>query len=327
MYREGDVEQVLLRLGIDATQRRSELNGYCPMHFERVGREDTNPSWSINIETGVHHCFSCGYKGNLLTLVCELNEFFTEWGRLDFDAAKAWLRQNIELDFEALAKQLEELRNSYIALPKPLEMSEARLAVFEEAPEWALSARKLSEEACWAYGVKWNTRDSSWITPIRNPHTNALMGWQEKGQSSRLFRNRPTGVTKSTTLFGYNVFPKTTMIVVESPLDAVRLATVGIHGGVSTFGASISRDQLELMRTSNKLIIAMDNPNVDPAGEKAAKEIFDYVRSSGMECWFFNYGDSKCKDVGDMDEVQIRYGIDNAKHFVFGLGAIYGKAI
>lgn len=327
MYREGDVEKVLLRLGIDASQRRDELTGFCPMHFERVGKEDSNPSWSINVETGVHHCFSCGYKGTLLTLVCELNEFFTEWDRFDYDAAKAWLRQNIELDFEALTKQLEELRNTYIALPKPLEMSEARLAVFDEVPEWALNARNLSEEACWAYGVKWSSRDSSWITPIRNAETNALMGWQEKGQTSRLFRNRPTGVTKSTTLFGYNVFPKSTMIVVESPLDAVRLASVGIHGGVSTFGASVSKDQLELMRVAGKLIIAMDNPNKDAAGEKASKEIFDYARNTGMECWFFNYANTDHKDIGDMTEDEIRFGINNAKHFVFGLGAIYGKAI
>ena len=80
MYREGDVQKALLRLGIPTDQRNSELMGICPMHLERTGREDHNPSWSINLETGVHHCFSCGYKGTLLTLVAEVQDFQTSWG-------------------------------------------------------------------------------------------------------------------------------------------------------------------------------------------------------------------------------------------------------
>ena len=326
MYRDGDIAEVLLRLGIDATQRNDEFVGFCPMHLERTGREDHNPSWSVNVETGVHHCFSCGYKGTLLTLVAELNEFITEWDRYDLEAAKAWLRQSIEVDFDALAKQLEELRNAYISLPKPVEMSEGRLGVFSDVPVWALEARNLTEEACWAYGVKWDEKNSSWITPIRYPDTGKLMGWQEKGQTSRMFRNRPTGVAKSTTLFGYGVFPHTTMVVVESPLDAVRLASIGVHGGVSTFGASVSDAQIELMRSANTLIIAMDNPRVDAAGEKASKDLYNRLKAAGMECWFFNYGDTGAKDIGDMSEDQIRSGILNARHFVFGEQAIYGQA-
>lgn len=81
MYRDGDVQQALLRLGVLTEQRNRELQGYCPMHLERVGREDHNPSWSMNSESGVHHCFSCGYKGTLLTLVAEIRELKTSWDR------------------------------------------------------------------------------------------------------------------------------------------------------------------------------------------------------------------------------------------------------
>ena len=266
MYREGDVESVLLRLGIEVSQRNNELIGLCPMHLERTGRPDSRPSWSMNVETGVHHCFSCGYKGTLLTLVAELNEFATQWGRLDFDAAKDWLRQNIEVNFELIAKQLEEAKNSYIPIQPLLEMSEARLAVFTEPPQWALDARGLTAEACEKHSVKWDAQREGWITPIRNPETNKLMGWQEKGQKSRYFRNRPTGVQKSKTLFGLDVWTGGTMIIVESPLDSVKLSSLRIAGGVSTFGASISQDQVDLMRRADKLIIAFDNPKVDPAG-------------------------------------------------------------
>jgi hypothetical protein len=319
MYSEGSVEGVLLTLGIETTQRGDELLGLCPMHLERTGREDNNPSWSMNAETGVHHCFSCGYKGTLLTLVGEIKEFTTQWGRVDFDAAKDWLRSNIEVNFEYLARQLEEARNSYVPIPAPVGMSEARLAIFDGvAPDWALSARDLTPDGCTFYGVKWNPSKNSWITPIRDPQSGKLMGWQEKSQTERFFRNRPTGVAKSKTLFGLDTFKGGTMIVVESPLDAVKLASLGVFGGVSTFGASVSDDQIRLMKAADKLIIAMDN---DAAGKKASSDLLERTRKEGMECWFLNYQGTEHKDIGDMPEDLVHYCLEGSKHSVFGEAA------
>lgn len=320
MYREGDVESALLRMGIETTQRGDELLGLCPMHLERTGRPDSNPSWSVNVETGVHHCFSCGYKGNLFTLVAEVNEFETEFGRLDFDAAKDWLRQNIEVNFDLLVKQLEESKNSYIPIQRVIEMSEARLAVFTSPPEWALEARGLSLEAANSYGVLWDSNAESWILPIREPFSNRLMGWQEKGQNSRLFRNRPTGVKKSQTLFGFGKYSKGPMIIVESPLDCVKLLSLGISGGVATYGASFSKDQLDLMRSADSLVVAFDNPKVDTAGLKASKEMLAKVRENGLECKFFSYT-TDAKDIGDMGVESVILGLQTAKHSVFGEAA------
>ena len=41
--------------------------GLCPIH------DDTNPSFSFNIDTGQNYCHSCGWKGNAYTLAKELN--------------------------------------------------------------------------------------------------------------------------------------------------------------------------------------------------------------------------------------------------------------
>ena len=316
MYREGDVQQALLKLGIETEQRNNELLGLCPMHLERTGRLDSHPSWSMNSDTGVHHCFSCGYRGTLLTLVAEINEFITTWDRLDLDAAKAWLRSNVEVDFQLLAKQLEEAKDTYVPVQRPIEMSEARLAVFTEPPLWALEARQLTLDACNKHGVLWDGKN--WITPIRNPENNKLMGWQEKGQGHRHFRNRPTGVQKSKTLFGLDVWAGGTMIIVESPLDVVRLSSLGIDGGVSTYGAFVSEDQLALMRKADKLIFAFDNPRIDPAGLEAMKDMLKRTRLQGMECWFVKYTDDVYKDIGDMPENAVDLLISNATHCIMG---------
>jgi len=68
-----DVERVLLSLDISLTaQRGDEVQGLCPMHKSRTGKEDVHPDWWINSVTGVHFCFSCGYKGNIYTLVADV---------------------------------------------------------------------------------------------------------------------------------------------------------------------------------------------------------------------------------------------------------------
>jgi hypothetical protein len=73
------------------------------------------------------------------------------------------------------------------------------------------------------------------------------------------------------------------------------------------------------MRRADKLIIAFDNPKIDPAGEKASRDMLARTRKEGLECFFFNYeGAWDYKDIGDMPAEQVIMGIENAKHSVFG---------
>lgn len=320
---EGKLKAVLHKLNISVElERGDELTAICPGHELRTGQADNNPSWSINTETGVHHCFSCGYKGNLLTLVAEQLSFTTETDRLDIDAAKRWLTNNSGIDLEAIARQLDGIKDTYITIPKPVPISEARLAVYSEVPAWALNARNLTADACQMYGVLWDSSASNWILPIRNWDDDVLLGWQEKGQVNRHFKNRPAGVLKSQTVFNDGGVSRKVCIVVESPLDAVRLRSIGIYGSVSTFGASISTEQLRIIRSHyDQIIFALDN---DPMGRSSSRRMLDLTRNSGFECKFFNYSQTDAKDVGDMSEDEIHFGIDNARHCVLGKAALLG---
>ena len=68
-----EMESVLQGLGIEVVGSRGwEVQGMCPGHKERTGHEDRNPSWYINAESGAHICFSCGFKGNLNSLIAYL---------------------------------------------------------------------------------------------------------------------------------------------------------------------------------------------------------------------------------------------------------------
>lgn len=321
-FDDGFVEDVLRQLHIvPADFRGDEILALCPGHLERKGREDSNPSWSINATTGQHLCYSCRFSGSLVYLVAYRLEMRSKWvaDLLDFEAARQWLAERTTVNFEAILRRLEESSRTQAVRTKVVPMTEARLAVFDPPPDWALLERGLSRESVEHYGVLWDPEEQAWITPIRDPDTKRLWGWQAKGQGNRYFRNRPVNVKKSKTLFGWDVYDGGQAVAVESPLDCARLRTVGITGGISTMGAFISDDQVSMLRSVDRLVMAMDN---DPAGKIASLEILKATVTKRFECWFLNYDGTDAKDVGDMSGPEARAAVETARHCVMGKQAI-----
>lgn len=317
-----DVVAALDALHIDHMEHGHEANALCPAHLARTGKEDHSPSWWINLDTGQHICFSCQYKGNLAQLVCDVNEFYTKsWDNkyyYDYATAQTWLESVSAISAEDLLAMMNDLPTRIEAYPKPLEMSEARLAVFEEPPLTALNARNLTEESAQKYGVLWDNKKATWILPLREPHFNRLMGWQEKGTENRTFFNRPAGLQRSKTLFGVDVQDDDIAIIVESPLDCLRIYSAGFIGALALCGTAISEEQIKLIRRSEKVIVAVDNPAIDKAGKKAADELRKLGSKYGINMFFFNYGSTGKKDPGDMTDEEIAWGIANAKSSVLG---------
>jgi len=317
-----DIPDVLEALGISYSDHGHEANALCPGHVARTGKSDNSPSWWINLETGQHICFSCGYKGNLIQLICDVNEFYTQtWGNqvgYDYKSAETWLATISEIPIERLADMVKKLPEYVGPAPKPLEMSESRLVVFTAPPEQALQSRNITEDAARQYSILWDPKTSTWILPLREPHFNKLMGWQEKGTIHRTFFNRPAGLHKSKTLFGIENQNDEMVIVVESPLDCARIVSAGYPGAVAICGSSPSEDQIKLIRYSKKVVAAFDNPNLDNAGKKASKEMLEWARKYGLNLFYFNYGSSSKKDPGDMTDEEIHWGIENAVSALYG---------
>jgi len=307
-----DVERVLLSLDISLTaQRGDEVQGLCPMHKARTGKEDVHPDWWINSVTGVHFCFSCGYKGNIYTLVADVKG-------MDYFDAKDYIDSSETLPVDVLLRRIRELPQYVPHAEEVIEMSEARLAVFTDPPEIELKKRFLKPGAVMHCGVLWDAKNDAWILPIRDPQTYKLWGWQEKGARGRFFKNQPAGVKKSKTVFNVHLMrDNEPLIVVESPLDAVRLTGLG-HSAISTYGAILSEDQAKIMRRASQVIAAFDN---DQAGKKACEQMMGFSRKYGMDLKFFNYEGIDVKDVGDMVESEIARGLETAKDRVWGKAA------
>jgi hypothetical protein len=307
-----DIERVLLSLDLQLyAQRGAEVNGLCPMHKKRTGKEDNHPSWWINSETGAHICFSCGYKGNVYTLVSDVRG-------IDYHEAREYVNDKEDMPIDSLMKRIKELPQYVQAEPEAIPMSEARLAVYTEPPDIELKKRFLKRGAVKVHGVLWDVKNEAWILPIRDPDDGVLWGWQEKGARGRFFKNQPAGVRKSKTVFGVQILSSNhDLIIVESPLDAVRLTGLG-HNAISTYGAIISEDQAKIMRRAPRVIAAMDN---DKAGHTANEQMRGFSRKYGMELSYFNYTGIEVKDVGDMTESEIEKGIQTARTSILGKAA------
>jgi hypothetical protein len=303
-----EMTDTLTRLGIEIVGSRGyEVQAHCPAHLERTGKQDRNPSWYINADSGAHNCFSCGWKGSLYSLISYVTG-------VDWEKATEWLGSTDSLvaRFQRVTKENE------LKIEEPTHITESMLSAFTEPPSEALLSRGLRRASALVYELKWDERNKNWIIPIRDPFTHKLLGWQEKGYDHRYFNNKPAGIKKSETLFGYSQYNSGDLIVVESPLDVVRLASLGFFG-VATYGATVSRAQFNLIRGADRVIFAMDN---DAAGKTSSLSLLSMCSELNTEAWFFNYAGIEVKDVGAMTLDEVRSGIETSKHMIKGDKAI-----
>ena len=257
----GDVPAALEALGLDVEMRGEEAYALCPWHKDNAGREDRSiGSFSVNVETGLSYCWTCEGGGTFLELVKQM----TGWHGWD---AIGWvLKQGVDVGARQHARERREQRIVQ-AKAQQIPITEASLAVYDAPPNEELYRRHINPEACRHYGIRWDDVESCWILPIRAPD-GKLMGWQEKHK--RRVRNRPKFIEKQKTLFGIDVFRQKTAVLMESPLDPARIRTAGIKGGLASFGAAVSDEQVRLLvEVADTVILALDNPEIDAAGYRA----------------------------------------------------------
>lgn len=304
-----DIADVLRQLGVDVRRvGEKEISGRCPVHVKHTGKEDRSPSWSMNASTGLWICYACGARGTLSHLVSELT------GEPDtIVAVHSFLVTN----------GLNRLTQSEDTFPRiSLEQQQAQQEVnwrtfsaFDVPSDARIAERNLDRDAIRKYGIRWDKERQAWVIPITSP-LGDLMGWQIKAKN--YVRNYPIGVEKSTTLFGIDQVNFGTCLLVESPLDVVRINTC-LHGvsGLASFGAHISLAQARLLSEfAESLIIALDN---DEAGIAATKKLMNVLPAFRNPVRYLQYSHTKAKDIGDMTDAEAYEAVQGASVFPWWL--------
>lgn len=296
-----DIADVLKSLGVDVIRvSENEISARCPVHVRTTGKADRSPSWSMNATNGLWLCYSCGAKGTLSHLVSELT------GEPDsIIAVHEFLVQG----------GLTRMLNPIVEEKKIVEVDWFTFSKFGIPSDELLASRNLDREAVRRYGIRWDTLTKSWIIPIVSPF-GELMGWQTKSKDKVL--NYPVGVSKSITLFGLDKADCDTCVLVESPLDVVRIHTaMGGCCGVASFGAHISKTQVQLLAQHvNKLIVGLDN---DSAGISASKKLQSNLPAFRNPVRWLRYAHTNAKDIGDMTDSEVYEAVTQASVFPWWL--------
>jgi DNA primase len=281
-----DLVPILQELGIRGLrQRGNEISGLCPGHYKILGREDSHASWGINADTGLHQCFSCGYRGTIVSLYADIT------GDLPSDELMG--QAALGTLFTAVAEEEETIEPEPDWYPGDLVDLSSQM----------LQNRFLTLDATRAYGVFFDRSRSCIYVPIVS-EDGELLGAQYKQLGG--VSNLPPDVPKSHTLFGLDqARGKWTDVValVESPLDVVRLHVAGIPA-VSSYGAGVSKAQSILLNRYFTIVVrALDN---DDAGRQADGVVESMLSRLGCPSVKFSYAQlfddegNPAKDPGDV---------------------------
>jgi hypothetical protein len=265
-----DIIPVLFELGLkDVRQRGEEITALCPMHERNLGRPDRNASWGINVNSGLHQCFSCGYRGTVASLYYDLTGVMPGPELMAGMVVGQFLNSFAEPEVDD-DEAVEEWDPGDLV---PLS-------------ERMLSRRYLTAESAKKFGVCFDRSRRCWFIPITTER-GELIGAQYKQVGAVI--NLPYDVPKSSTLFG--LYPALgagheVVAVVESPLDVVRLDVAGVPA-VATFGTMVSKHQVNLMNRYFRFVVrAFDN---DAPGAQADEILANMLRRRGCPSTAWDY--------------------------------------
>lgn len=335
------LDEVLDALGVNVISiTKGEHWASCPLPSHPGA--DASPSFSVNEDNLLWNCFTCDDGGSLPTLVIRIEElqdsdYETAWAK-----AVDWLipfsdGEVSEDDDAGFLEQVDkyfkrgEERKRYVKPTMPY-FADRVIDLLEPAPLDILAKWNItSEETVEHFRLKYDPErhrikgDKDYTAPaLVIPHffNGKLVGFQERW----LADDRPKWVPKytnsddfpkSTTLYDWDNVREEAQgspaIVVESAMTRIRLWELG-YAGVATFGASVTDEQVRLLRAlRGGVILSFDN---DPdylnqkgkwvmgSGRKAmltyVEKLADYIPVE-----FLPFVDKDKGDLADLEDREV----------------------
>lgn len=302
-------------------KRGTELVHSCILPFGMHRGGDQNPSASFNVDIMTYNCFTCG-GGDLLWLTSNVLE-------VEVSEALSMLLARIDNRNFSASEFMEQLGKLW-GDPDQIsfEMPHYPAALVER---WARVTRYMTQDRGVAEQVqrdlltgidlqnrekvRLSSGNEFWVEQARItiPHffEGVLRGWQKRrvfdgeiGKGPK-YRSSP-GLPKDRSLYNYDrVDPRRPVIVVESPMSALRLMSHGYDNVVATLGAEVTPTQVNLMRRFDETILAFDG---DPGGNKASHVVSeDLMRTNTVYVCSL----PEDTDPGDLDRQGVEGLIDS----------------
>jgi DNA primase len=270
-------------LGVnEVIESGDELIHRCPLPFGLHKNGDRNPSSSLNKDTFLFNCFTCG-GGSIIWLVQNCLDITREQA---IERLKNEVSGFTNLSVEDFIKRLENIfeSNQHERIDIPI-YSDTLLKRWETTCDY-LTSRGVSEavQRAMRTGVERRSEFSKSATGeqmvtldrVVLPHfmNGQLVGWVARKiqeiDGVPKYRNSK-GFPRGAWLYNLdNARAYDEVYVVESPMSVLVLKSRGIDNVVATFGAKVDNHQLSLLRNFSKVNVFMDG---DTPGRMATEHI------------------------------------------------------
>lgn len=257
-------------MGIIGFISGEELRAKCPLH------DDSNPSFSLNLQTGLWICFSrCG-GGSFVDLVQKVLSY-------NFAEANEWIKTNGKrVSIQQLENQLELEFHRKPESPHYMPLDAGYITKYNSLtsdimPLWFLE-RGFTWETIWKWRIRYDPIWDAVTIPV-------FMGDQFVGTITRntqpqfpKYQNSPN-LPKTEMLFGEISPNQNYIILVEGCLDTLWLWQNGYNVG-GLLGTSISGTQLDILKRYKfgEIVLALDN---DKAGIEATTKVMNQLLAAG----------------------------------------------
>ena len=289
---EDIVSQIQEETGLlrDIRELENDLMVTCPIH--KGGMEHT-PSLGINKESGVTHCFTCGYKGDIITLVsdCYSISYSQAYRKLVGHFVYSG-RRTLDIDISRGNSQL----HTYIDKHKVYRGIQDNHKAMAYLADRGVNINKISLFSI-GYDAYNNTIDL---------YTRDLKGNYTVCKSRRLDKKvflNSQGANKADYLFGaYELIqsawqPEHPLWICESEIDALTIWGRGEYA-VAIMGSHISNKQLDILKQLGvrRLVDGLDR---DDAGREGWSNIKKFTRGISTYDTIFP---TQAKDINDLSD-------------------------
>ena len=303
IYSRGSVNNIVTSLGIKIySETDGQINTTCPYH------NDSRPSFSINTESGLFHCFNpnCNKSGPLINLVMT-------YGNMNIAEALRFMAKGAPKQSDTIVDQLESLLKDEEEF-EPYDqavINALKNNLAQEAIDY-MGKRGINEDTLRRFGAGYSSKMGMVALPLYS-HNNIPVGIVGRSVTGKMFKyskNAPIGKI----LFNLNNARResSTVILVEASFDVLKIDQAGYPNSVAVLGGSLSDYKFNLLNKYFDRIIIMTD--ADEAGRAIGKSVVrKFNREILWACMSSTtvYPDG-CKDPGDMTEAQIRQAVENA---------------
>ena len=301
LCRRNDIVDVVS--GYVALTKHSGANqfGLCPFHGEKT------PSFSVNRDKQIFHCFGCGKGGNVIGFIMDIEslsfpdavQFLAKRAGMevpedDYDPNRNRRTRLLELNRDAARFFRERLlesegapaqdyvrRRGIVRMVKPFGLGFAPDSW--EALTSAMLRKGYTRQELVDGGLSRVGKNGGLYDYFRNrlmfpviDVRGGVIGFSgrilDDGEPKYLNSPDTLVYSKSRSLFALNLAKKSKsgyILLAEGNIDVVSLHQAGFDSAVASLGTSLTPDQARLMsRYTSQVIIAYDN---DSAGQKAAQ--------------------------------------------------------